>query len=1011
VVVSLVAAPAVWADPGAHPAPPEATTAVAPGWDDGSPRAGEASRDAARDAPSASGEAPGSPAGEPQDATASEAHGAPQESHAASEDAAAPPRHDDSDASHGSVDDAGDHGNSEPAGEHGRADDAPGHDVDRGAAVAQSADASSAADQHRADNGHHAVRIDKPGNGHPVDQRNEAAADAAASVSAAVDDPDAVSIEQAARADAAATQSDVANVAVTVRVGSGGDDGAVSQTNAATGSASANTTSDGPSQSVAEAQAAATQDDAANAAVSVRVFSPGDDGPVTQRNDVTAHARADDGDGDEQATALQSDVSNTNVSIRVESPGEAGQVVQQNAATAEGTTAVAVTTDALDTNISVSVTGSDLDRPGAAGLQIWEWDWTWLRDESESLSGSIAADVASWNWSWDEAGSGLHTGHGTVTSKTATAGESGLQGGSWSWTWDWARSGMAGWDWQWAWQETLSCGTCVWIWNWSWSWTGAPTASAASPSAAAGLPAPVGGQLNASLAVADARATVRVAQTASQEDGGSGAQFAGQLVEIVQDVSATATAQQTGAASLAGGDDDFGQANVVRSDAAARLDASATQNVEQMLDVEDGAVGEQWSGQQVDIDQIGSAQASASQVDTVLTGAGRHEATGSASAGSSARVAQEVVQGGLVGGGTLDQWAGQLTLLEQLAIATASVAQAGTSRSRHTGATARASGSAGGVVLVDQSLEQTAARAGGTGSQEAEQLVYVAQEADARATTDQLAGTAGVPTASSAAIATNRAAVAQSGVQRALGSSGLDHQELLQQSIVVQLAHATSTSAGGVAGTATVVNCAVTQQSVTQLIGATSVAGSVETDLTGFCLPTAALGEAEPPATAVESPPATGADAAIGSSAATLVPGTVPVLGAGIRPSGRPVAAPLGARGRSPDRESNAARPGWSPPPAHTGSSALPSTQARLDTRPGSDAGAGDAGKEPPLPPAGGPPAWVSAFAAAATGAGPSGIAAILLAFVLVPPLVLRAREGSVVRRPASVFARIDVPV
>jgi hypothetical protein len=87
-------------------------------------------------------------------------------------------------------------------------------------------------------------------------------------------------------------------------------------------------------------------------------------------------------------------------------------------------------------------------------------------------------------------------------------------------------------------------------------------------------------------------------------------------------------------------------------------------------------------------------------------------------------------------------------------------------------------------------------------------------------------------------------------------------------------------------------------------------------------------------------------------------------------------------------------------------------TQARLDTRPGDQAGAGDAGREPPLPPAGGPPLRVSALAAAvASGAGPSGIAAILLAFALVPPLLERAREGSVVRRPVGVLSRVDVPV
>jgi hypothetical protein len=88
-----------------------------------------------------------------------------------------------------------------------------------------------------------------------------------------------------------------------------------------------------------------------------------------------------------------------------------------------------------------------------------------------------------------------------------------------------------------------------------------------------------------------------------------------------------------------------------------------------------------------------------------------------------------------------------------------------------------------------------------------------------------------------------------------------------------------------------------------------------------------------------------------------------------------------------------------------------PPTQARLDTRPAGHAEDGDAGRKPPLPPAGDPPSWVSALAAAASGAGPSGIASILLAFTLVPPLVSRARQGSVVRRPIGVFSQADVPV
>jgi len=55
---------------------------------------------------------------------------------------------------------------------------------------------------------------------------------------------------------------------------------------------------------------------------------------------------------------------------------------------------------------------------------------------------------------------------------------------------------------------------------------------------------------------------------------------------------------------------------------------------------------------------------------------------------------------------------------------------------------------------------------------------------------------------------------------------------------------------------------------------------------------------------------------------------------------------------------------------------------------------------------------WVSALAAATgSGAGPSGIAAIPDSFVLVTPLLLRAREGSVVRRPIEALSQVDVPV
>ena len=271
-----------------------------------------------------------------------------------------------------------------------------------------------------------------------------------------------------------------------------------------------------------------------------------------------------------------------------------------------------------------------------------------------------------------------------------------------------------------------------------------------------------------------------------------------------------------------------------------------------------------------------------------------------------------------------------------------------------------------------------------------------------------------VPVATSEAQVGNRAAVSQAASQAAAGTSGVD-QELVQESIVVQVGAAVSISNGGIAGTATVFNCAVSQQGAAQAIGAAAAPASA-VDSSTFCSPAA------PQTFAGDAPGPVG-----DTPAAQSVPvgATVPVTaistndeepmifrgGRGARSVGLH-AAERGAPGRIARIDRNGASPVIGSPASNNKLSALHSSQARFDSRPGSNAGAGDAGREPLLPPAGGgPPSWVSALAAAVSGAGSSGIAAILLAFVLVPPLLLRAREGSVVRRPTDVLAPIDVPV
>ena len=267
------------------------------------------------------------------------------------------------------------------------------------------------------------------------------------------------------------------------------------------------------------------------------------------------------------------------------------------------------------------------------------------------------------------------------------------------------------------------------------------------------------------------------------------------------------------------------------------LDASALQDAEQVLAAADTAVADQWVGQQVDIAQSGSADATSSQGHTKLTGPGTHQAAGRAHADIESDISQHVFQDGLVDGGSNEQWAGQLALVEQVGDATSAVVQTGTAPPRRTGATANASASVHDFALVEQASDQAAARGAGEGSQVVQQLVLVLQDGSAYATTVQQAGASVVPVATSEAQVGNRAAVSQAASQAAVGTSGVD-QELVQQSIVVQFGAAVSISNGGIAGTATVFNCAISQQGAVQAIGAAAAPASA-VDSSTFCSPAA----------------------------------------------------------------------------------------------------------------------------------------------------------------------------
>jgi hypothetical protein len=959
-VVILAVAPAAWADPGA-----------------------------AEDA------APPAEAGDPQGAAPGDVPG----------DSAAAPGNDEHPGNSGDA--------PGQQGEPGNSGDAPGRQDDQGSAaqteqgvsVGQNAGASAAADQDDVDNTAATVRVDQPGNGNKVGQENRAAADASASTASAVDGAGDATVVQSASADASATQSDVANTSIVVRVGSSGDDEGVSQANIATGAAAATTLSDQPALASADATSLAAQDGAANTTVSVRVFSPGDDGPVTQLNTVAAKADASPG-GTANAVAQQDAAQNTAVSIRVESPGSVATPVQESHSTSSddstGGVAVAIAGDGTNTVLNVAVGGTGLARPGSAGAEVWVWTWVWMRDETQELGDLTTLDPDSWSWSWDGAATDAATRHGNVTSRAADGDEQGREG-SLEWTWGWTRAGIPGWTWDWSRQLTLSCSSCIWIWNWSWSWTGQPASGQQGAGATAEPTPPV--QLNTATAQATATASATVVQTVLQDGSGASTQFAGQLATVTQEAGATAAARQTGVSGVAW-NGDVGQSNTVVSVADTTLAGTLAQRIGQRVADAGAAQTDQWGGQQAELAQLGGAEATSTQRDVALTRAGVHAVSGLATTDESAGIVQTLRQDGRSVGGAASQWAGQLALVEQATNASTTVEQAGSTRSKGSGGTATGSARAAALAVVAQAAEQSTARTAGVGTQTAEQDAFVGQEASARASTDQQVGTAATQDARSGAVALTRAEILQDAAQSARGSS-LVLQDILQRAIVVQRAEASSLSSGGIAGTAFVLDCALVQQGATQSIATDPARPRAAADTT-FCLP-----EAAPPT----SPPVVpGSPTAPGGELATIAAATESVAPVDtlVRPVARATAA-ASPRAAAHHTHRNSSAPSAlapaGPVPGTSELSAPPSPQARIDTRPASHAGAGDAGREPPLPPAGDPPNWVSALAAAVSGGGASGIAAILCAFTLAAPLLLRVPAGSAVRRPADVLSRIDVPV
>ncbi len=266
---------------------------------------------------------------------------------------------------------------------------------------------------------------------------------------------------QVAGAAAGAAQTNPSNTNVSIRVLSPGNDGSVSQSNSVDSDATASnrnsadqdatqsqsggstgaccgsgsTGIQSSSQTAANQQAAAalslaTQRNASNTNVPVRVGSPGNDGSVSQSNSVDSDASASNrNSADQDATQTQSsgggtccqsgstgiqtsdqnaenaqaalaaseakqvNPKNTNVTIRVLSPGNDGNVSQTNSVDSDADAHNSNSAD-QDATQRQSSGGSDCHCAGSTGIQTSDQD---AKNEQAALAGSKAEQIGASN--------------------------------------------------------------------------------------------------------------------------------------------------------------------------------------------------------------------------------------------------------------------------------------------------------------------------------------------------------------------------------------------------------------------------------------------------------------------------------------------------------------------------------------------------------------------------------------------------------------------------------------
>jgi hypothetical protein len=177
--------------------------------------------------------------------------------------------------------------------------------------------------------------------------------------------------------DAAATQLGATNLDVSVRIDSPGDNGPATQTiaaqaDAAQATAQAADTAQAASAQDGVAQAGTTQVAPANVAVSIRIASPGADGPVTQTS--TANAAAQTVAPDTAPTAAGTAPAPSTPSTQPPA-GQAATVAQP---------------------IPVATAGASVP-------SVWTWNWTWTCGDitDPGITQTIDTGIQGWIWTWN----------------------------------------------------------------------------------------------------------------------------------------------------------------------------------------------------------------------------------------------------------------------------------------------------------------------------------------------------------------------------------------------------------------------------------------------------------------------------------------------------------------------------------------------------------------------------------------------------------------------------------